>query len=87
MSEYSTVGQIVDAVITQAKAKQWLSCTYRVRDERAAQGYYSVGIKSYGLWVQRVEVGGLRDGLPEQKTERAMRAALITLIHTMLDQQ
>jgi hypothetical protein len=66
-----TIDDLTKLVAANAKTGRWLSGTYTIAGFPAG-----VGIKAYGLWVQRVECCGIADGVPEQKTQRAMRAAL-----------
>jgi hypothetical protein len=46
-----------------------------------------VGIKAFGLWVQRLEVNGITATIPEQKTKAALFAVLITELSDLLFQQ
>lgn len=79
-----TVEQIAQAVADNAKSGKWLSCTYQIAHPQAVGGAVTVGVKAFGKWVQRVECVGLVDGLPEQKTLKALKAQVIGLINGML---
>jgi hypothetical protein len=76
-----TVDQLCAIVAQNAKSKKWISCTFKVQTDR---GVFPVGVKAYGLWVQRVECLAMCDGVPEQKTQRALRAQLAELLTRML---
>ena len=60
--------------------KRWVNCTFSViiGDE-----ILPCGVKSYGLWVQRVEFCGCHDGIPVQKTQKAFKAEFIKMLNTM----
>jgi hypothetical protein len=73
-----TIDDLTKLVATNAKTKQWLNCTYQIDGFPAG-----VGIKAFGLWVQRVECCGIADSVPEQKTQRALRAALTETLQGM----
>ena len=72
---------LADLVCKNAKSGKWLSATYSV--EVANRAPVAVGIKAYGLWVQRIECCGLIDGVSEQKTQKALKAQLIDLLTRM----
>jgi hypothetical protein len=71
-------------VLANSKTNQWLSCTVPVQYNDKT---YNVGIKAFGLWVQRLEVNGITATVPEQKTKAALLALLITELSDMLFQQ
>ena len=78
-----TIEQVAQAIADNVKTKQWLSCTFQVVTER---GTFSVGVKAFGKWVQRIECLDMVDGIPEQKTVKAVRAESMALITRMLAQ-
>lgn len=77
-----TPSEVAIRIADNAKYKQWLSCTFQVS---RSQGVFSVGVKAYGKWVQRIECGGVSDGLPEQRTIKALRAESEAMINRILD--
>lgn len=85
MPQLVTVEQVAAAVVKNAKSGKWLSCTYQVRHPAAIGGYVSVGIKAFGLWVQRIQLLEVCDGIPEQKTQKALKAAVIQFIESILE--
>ena len=79
MSTNSTPKEIADAICANAKTGKWLSCTFDMETDDP-MGAIAVGIKAYGLWVQRIECAGMVDGIPEQRTQKALRAAVLDLL-------
>jgi len=79
-----TVEQIAQAVADNAKTNKWLSCTYQVAHPQAVGGTIAVGVKAFGKWVQRIQCAGLVDGIPEQKTLKALKAQVIEHIGGMM---
>jgi hypothetical protein len=79
-----TVSDFCKMVLANSKTNQWLSCTVPVQYNDKT---YNVGIKAFGLWVQRLEVNGITATVPEQKTKAALLALLITELSDMLFQQ
>jgi len=79
-----TVSDFCKMVLENSKSGQWLSCTAPVQYEKKT---FNVGIKAFGLWVQRLEVNGITATIPEQKTKAALFAALVTELSDMLFQQ
>ena len=72
---------LADLVCKNAKSGKWLSATYSVKVANRAP--VAVGIKAYGLWVQRIECCGLVDGVSGQKTQKALKAQLVDLLTRM----
>lgn len=70
--ETTTLEQILADIQAAAKTKKWVCCTYRINTDK---GVFSLGVKAYGKWVQRVECCGIVDTVPEHKTWRAFNAA------------
>jgi hypothetical protein len=66
----------IKLVTDNIKTKQWLNGTFTVNGA-------DVGIKAYGKWVQRLTVNGVTDGISEQKTNKALASALVTLLKNM----
>lgn len=81
MQTIMSIDQVAQAIADNVKTKKWLSCTFQVQTEK---GVFSVGVKTFGKWVQRVECCGMADGLPEQKTVKALREESARLIGRML---
>lgn len=69
------IEQIVKTVVDNAKTKKWLSCHFELTHGDTT---YQLGIKSFGHWVQRLELVGIVSNVPEQKTNKRM-AELLTL--------
>lgn len=80
-----TVDQFVEMICANVKTNRWLSCTETV--QRSDGQCFSVGVKSYGRWVQVMECGAYRDGLPEQKTIKALRDRAQKLVTALLNAQ
>ena len=79
-----TLPEFTKMVTDNANTNRWLNCTTPVQHEGST---YSIGIKAFGLWVQRMEVNGLRSDVSEQKTKKAFSAALtLELLHLMTRQ-
>ena len=79
-----TVSEFAKMVLDNTKTDQWLNCTVPVQyDDKT----FNVGIKAFGLWVQRLEVNGITATVPEQKTKAALLALLITELSDLLFQQ
>ena len=76
-----TIEQFATLATDNAKSAKWLSCTMPVEHNGAV---YQVGIKSYGKWVQRIECCGITDGVPEQKTLKAMKAGIVAAVESIL---
>lgn len=76
-----TPEDLADLVCKNAKSGKWLRGTYSVKVANRAP--VAVGIKAYGLWVQRIECCGLVDGVPGQKTQKALKAQLVDLLTRM----
>ena len=82
MSTNSTPKEIADAICANAKTGKWLSCTFSMETDDPARPQ-KVGVKAYGLWVQRIECAGMVDGIPAQRTQKALRAAVLDLLTRM----
>lgn len=67
-----TLDQLADTVVANVKTGKWLSATFDVDGMPAG-----VGVKAYGRWVQRIECCGITTGVAEQKTNKALRAAVL----------
>jgi hypothetical protein len=70
--ETTTIEQIFADIQAAAKAKKWVCCTYRINTDK---GVFSLGVKAYGRWVQRMECCGLATTVEEKKTWRAFNTA------------
>ena len=78
-----TVEEIAAAIVANSKAGNgWLSCRFPVELPDGTR--QSVGIKAFGKWVQRIECCGFVDGLPEQRTQRDLRAKVVEKITHMM---
>ena len=69
------IEQIVKTVVDNAKTNKWLSCHMELTH---GDMNYQLGVKSFGRWVQRLELVGIVSNVPEQKTNKRM-AELLTL--------
>lgn len=79
--ETTTIQQILADIATAKKNKRWLSCTYRINTDK---GVFSMGVKAYGWWVQRMQICEVCDGIPEQKTKKAFDAAFVSLVNSIV---
>lgn len=75
--------EIAQAVVDNVKTGKWLSCTFTLEHPNAPGGELSVGVKAFGRWVQRIECAGLIDGLPEYKTNKALKAGVVGLLDSL----
>jgi hypothetical protein len=75
------IDQFADAVIATLKTGKWASFTECVETSR---GSFHIGVKAYGKWVQILQIGNMRDGIPETKTWKAFRIGLIDHINRMV---
>ncbi len=76
-----SIAELCQAVAANAKTNKWFSCTTPVLHNGQT---YHVGVKAFGLWVQIVECNGMRSSVYEQKTQRALKAALATEIEGVM---
>lgn len=67
-----TPQELADQIVANVKTNKWLSATFDIDSLP-----HRVGVKAYGRWVQRIECCGIYDSIPEQKTNKALRAAVI----------
>lgn len=79
-----TVDEFVKMVVSNAKTKRWVNCTVPVE---YGSRVYGVGIKAFGLWVQRVEVNGVHGDVNEHKTQKGLTAELTATLTGMLARQ
>ena len=79
--ETTTIDQIFADIQAAAKAKKWVSCTYRINTDK---GVFSLGVKAFGKWVQRMECCGITDSIPEQKTWKALKAELHATVNAIV---
>lgn len=79
--ETVTLDQIFADMQAAAKAKRWLSCTYRINTDK---GILPLGIKAFGKWVQIVQCCGISDSIPEQKTWKAAKAELHATVNAIV---
>lgn len=79
-----TMEQFAQAVADNAKTGQWLNCTFKLTHPEAVGGTFAVGVKAFGKWVQRIECQGIRDTIPEQKTLKAFKAAVVESVNGLL---
>lgn len=76
-----TIDTLIDAIADNAKSGQWLSSHFWVTHGGVN---HFIGIKAFGKWVQRIEVCGLVDSVPEQKTLKALKAETAAAIKRMI---
>ena len=69
--------EFIKMVTDNVKTKQWINCTVPLQLENGA---YQCGIKAYGKWIQRIELCGIVESIPEQKTNKALSAELTKLL-------
>lgn len=79
-----TITEFCNMVAYNSKSGLWLSCTAPVQYNDKT---FNVGIKAFGLWVQRLEVNGITATVPEQKSKAALIVLLTTELSDMLFQQ
>ena len=80
--KYYTIADIVEAIVANVKTGKWLSCTFPMQGDEGIP--ISVGVKAYGRWVQRIQLAGMCDGIPEQKTIKALRAEATAMLTSMV---
>lgn len=70
--------EFINMIAANVKTKQWLNGTFDVNGKR-------IGIKAYGKWVQRMQVSWelFYIEIPEQKTIKALKAALDIELNTL----
>jgi len=61
-----TRSEFVDLVIKESKNQKWHIANYIVDGEM-------VRIKQFAKWIQVMEVGGIKDGIADQKTQKSLR--------------
>ena len=81
LSHNYTVQEISQIVADNAKTKKWLSASYPVLTDIGPQ---NIGIKSFGKWVQLIQINQFKDGLPELKTIRAVKIETEKLIKALI---
>lgn len=54
-----TIEQFIKMILQNVKSKQWLNCTESVTLDNGQN--VSIGVKAFGLWVQRLECNGRMD--------------------------
>jgi hypothetical protein len=79
--ETTPIFQIVADIREASKANKWISCTYQIRTD---EGVASLGVKAFGKWVQRMELLGMADGIPEQKTWKAFEGEFNRVLDSMV---
>ena len=68
-----TLNEYLALVLNNVNTNKWLNCTESVVIDNKM---YSIGIKAFGKWVQRIEICGLVSNIPEQKTKKALKSLL-----------
>jgi hypothetical protein len=73
-----TIAEFCKMITNNAKSNQWVNCTVPVEyaTNTGEMRIFKVGIKAFGLWVQILQINGLTSSIPEQKTQKALKAAL-----------
>ena len=79
--ETTTVEQILADIVSAKKSGKWLSCTYRINTDK---GIFSLGVKCFGLWCQRMEICGMADSVPEQKTIKSFKQAFTDTVDSLV---
>lgn len=69
--------EFVDLVIKESKNQKWHINEYVVDGEK-------IGIKQFGKWIQRMEVGGYINGINQQTTQKALREQLEEFLNKVL---
>lgn len=69
--------EFIKLVTDNVKTKQWLNCTVSIT---LGNDTFNVGIKAFGKWVQRIELCGIVESIPEQKTNKALVDELSKLL-------
>lgn len=81
MTTIHTSEQVAEAIANNARTGKWLSCTFTIATDKGPTG---LGVKAFGKWVQRLEICHLVDGVPEQKTLKALKTETIKTIDAMV---
>lgn len=71
---------IADAIAANVKTGKWLSCHFTLT---LPDGEAPIGVKAFGKWVQIIEFAGMRDGIPEQRTIKGLKAEVVRLIENL----
>lgn len=69
------IDEVTKTIVSNVKTGKWLSCHLELTYGDAT---YQLGVKSFGRWVQRLDLVGIVSNVPEQKTNKRM-AELVTL--------
>ena len=75
MENTHTIETLTALIVGNAKHKKWLSAHFQITHNGEL---YSLGVKAFGRWVQRLELCGIVSNVPEQKTNKRM-GELVTL--------
>lgn len=78
------IDQITKAIADNAKTQKWLTCHFDMEYKGAT---YKLGVKSFGRWVQRLELCGVVSDVPEQKTNKRLielaKAEILVLLKSI----
>ena len=81
MCETTTIQQILADIRENGKAGKWTSCTYRINTDK---GVYTLGVKAFGKWCQRLELVDMRSDIAGQNTWKAFDSAFIAEVDRMV---
>lgn len=72
-----TIEDFIKLVTANAKTNKWLSGYYDVKINGEV---FNVGIKSFNLWCQIVQIGQFKTDVSECKTQKAFKHNLETVL-------
>ena len=70
------MSEFLDMVVKESKNQKWHIAYHEVNG-------IQVGIKQYGKWIQILSANSFKDGIPEQKTQKALREKVESLLIAM----
>jgi hypothetical protein len=76
-----TIEELATLIAQNAKTKQWLNGSYKIDTPK---GELIIGVKAFGLWVQRVQYQGKYDSVSEQKTQKAFKEEFIRITNALI---
>ncbi len=71
-----SISEFLSIVVKESKSNQWHNATYDINGS-------IVGIKQFGKWVQVISANGIRDGIPEQKTQKELKEKVLNMLSAM----
>ena len=69
-----TEKELITQIVKNAKTGKWFMGVFTVSGK-------VVRVKTFGLWVQRLEIDGLQYSIPEQKTQKALSHELALILN------